>query len=221
MMLDVNTARDIIQVVILFLTYVWVVTLLGYTRAYVAHRMGDSTAAMLGYMTFDPIKHVSPFAFAMLFILRVGWGNSVPIYLSNIQGSYARLRRAIALFSDSILAFFLATVSLIMFYGMVVVYPNILVDIKLVPSIVAVLVKFLIATYSLSLFLMILNMVINLSIWLLWVFSKKSSLYNPYIFAFAIVLPTLVYFFLGTHVHILMQYLVAIVASGFYRLLGM
>ena len=44
-----------------------------------AYAMGDDTAKNAGRLSLDPMKHIDPIGFIMLFIMRFGWAKPVPI----------------------------------------------------------------------------------------------------------------------------------------------
>lgn len=50
-----------------------------FAHAYVANRLGDPTARMLGRLTLNPLKHLDPLGTLMLFIANFGWAKPVPV----------------------------------------------------------------------------------------------------------------------------------------------
>jgi Zn-dependent protease len=61
-------------------------------QAWVANRLGDPTARMMGRMTMNPVKHFDPFGMALwplLYIFRsplvLGWGKPVPMTPRNFR----------------------------------------------------------------------------------------------------------------------------------------
>ncbi len=50
-----------------------------------AYAMGDDTAKNAGRLTLDPMKHIDPIGFIMLFIMRFGWAKPVPINENNFR----------------------------------------------------------------------------------------------------------------------------------------
>ncbi|MFZ5975863.1 MAG: site-2 protease family protein [Bacillota bacterium] len=50
-----------------------------FSHAFVANRLGDDTARMMGRLTMDPIKHIDPIGFLMLLVVGWGWAKPVPI----------------------------------------------------------------------------------------------------------------------------------------------
>ncbi|MGI6172640.1 MAG: site-2 protease family protein [Christensenellales bacterium] len=54
-------------------------------HAYVAYRCGDDTAYNAGRMTLNPIRHIDPLGFLMLFIVGLGWAKPVPVNPRNFK----------------------------------------------------------------------------------------------------------------------------------------
>ena len=54
-------------------------------HAWVADRCGDPTARYLGRLTLNPIAHIDPIGFAMLFIVGFGWAKPVPVNPNNFR----------------------------------------------------------------------------------------------------------------------------------------
>ena len=50
-----------------------------FSHAYVAFRMGDPTAAALGRLTLNPLKHLDPMGTILLFFAGFGWAKPVPV----------------------------------------------------------------------------------------------------------------------------------------------
>ncbi|MDA8164710.1 MAG: site-2 protease family protein [Desulfobacteraceae bacterium] len=44
-----------------------------------AHRLGDPTAARLGRLTLNPLKHLDLLGVAAFFIMKIGWAKPVPV----------------------------------------------------------------------------------------------------------------------------------------------
>ena len=59
-------------------------------HGWVAYKMGDPTAKLLGRLTLNPIKHLDPFGSLMLLIVGFGWAKPVPINLGNIPADQRR-----------------------------------------------------------------------------------------------------------------------------------
>ena len=54
-------------------------------HAYVAYRMGDSTAKDQGRITLDPLKHLDLFGTIMILVSFIGWAKPVPINPGNFK----------------------------------------------------------------------------------------------------------------------------------------
>jgi Zn-dependent protease len=54
-------------------------------HGWVAYRMGDPTAKMMGRLSLNPLKHLDPIGTLMLFIFGFGWAKPVPINMSYIR----------------------------------------------------------------------------------------------------------------------------------------
>jgi Zn-dependent protease len=50
-----------------------------FSHAYVAYRLGDPTAASLGRLTLNPLKHLDPVGTLLLFFAGFGWAKPVPV----------------------------------------------------------------------------------------------------------------------------------------------
>jgi Zn-dependent protease len=54
-------------------------------HGWVAYKMGDPTAKLLGRLTLNPLKHLDPIGSLMLLIFGFGWAKPVPINMANIH----------------------------------------------------------------------------------------------------------------------------------------
>ncbi|HAJ27783.1 MAG TPA: hypothetical protein DCG53_11175 [Syntrophus sp. (in: bacteria)] len=54
-------------------------------HGWVASKMGDPTAKMMGRLTLNPLKHLDPIGTLMLFLVGFGWARPVPVDLGNIR----------------------------------------------------------------------------------------------------------------------------------------
>jgi Zn-dependent protease len=67
--------RIVIQLPILLIT----LTIHEFSHGYVAYLLGDDTAKRAGRLTLNPISHIDPLGFLMLFIVHIGWAKPVPV----------------------------------------------------------------------------------------------------------------------------------------------
>jgi Zn-dependent protease len=56
-----------------------------FSHGYVAWRLGDPTAKMMGRLTLNPLKHIDPIGTIALFLFRFGWAKPVPIDPRNFR----------------------------------------------------------------------------------------------------------------------------------------
>jgi Zn-dependent protease len=54
-------------------------------HGWVAFRMGDPTAKLLGRLSFNPLRHLEPIGTLMLFIFGFGWAKPVPVDFSRLR----------------------------------------------------------------------------------------------------------------------------------------
>ena len=54
-------------------------------HGWVAYRMGDPTAKLLGRLSLNPLKHLDPIGTIMLFIFGFGWAKPVPVNFNNLR----------------------------------------------------------------------------------------------------------------------------------------
>lgn len=56
-----------------------------FSHAYVANRLGDPTARLMGRLTMNPLVHLDLIGTAMLFIVHIGWAKPVPVNPNNFR----------------------------------------------------------------------------------------------------------------------------------------
>jgi Zn-dependent protease len=56
-----------------------------FSHGYVAWRLGDPTAKMMGRLTLNPLKHLDPIGTIALFLFKFGWAKPVPIDPRNFR----------------------------------------------------------------------------------------------------------------------------------------
>jgi len=74
---------EIIQLAIILAVSIWMHE---YAHAYVSYRLGDPTPKLQGRLTPNPIKHIDPIGFLMVFVAHFGRGKPVqinPLYYKN------------------------------------------------------------------------------------------------------------------------------------------
>ena len=113
------------------------------SHAWVAYKLGDSTAKIAGRVSLNPLRHLDILGTLMIFIAHFGWGKPVPFNYYNLKHP----RRDTALISiagpisNLITAFIIAIVF------------------KYIPSMPAFLLEALRAIFSLSIVLFLFNLI--------------------------------------------------------------
>lgn len=59
--------------------FLFALTVHEFAHGYVAARFGDPTAARLGRLTLNPLKHLDPIGVIAFFIMKIGWAKPVPV----------------------------------------------------------------------------------------------------------------------------------------------
>ena len=76
---------DLQTVALLAPGFVMGLTIHEFSHALVAHRLGDNTAAQLGRLTLNPLKHLDFFGSLMLVFAGFGWAKPVPVNAMNLK----------------------------------------------------------------------------------------------------------------------------------------
>lgn len=202
MFLTLSLARTLIQLLTSLITYFWLIPVLGYFRAWVAKKMGDSTPEMLGYLTLNPFVHIDMIGLAVLCIFGAGWGTQIPIYLNNIHSPFESVKRFIVLFSDALLSFLIAVftaviATVILGYS----YNQLMAFGTQPPSMMVAFGGLLMTTLKLSMFLMIIDIVNNVAAYVVWQASRRTSFYNPNVQLALMFVPLFIYIFFGQYLY--------------------
>jgi Zn-dependent protease len=81
-----NAGRDPIGFLGFIVAIVLGITVHEFMHAYVAHRLGDDTARLMGRLTLNPLAHLDLLGSLFLLLLRFGYGKPVPINEARLQG---------------------------------------------------------------------------------------------------------------------------------------
>lgn len=79
--------RDPIQFVAFVIAIVLGITVHEFMHAYVATRLGDDTARLLGRLSLNPMAHLDPFGTLLLVLAGFGYGKPVPFNESRLRSS--------------------------------------------------------------------------------------------------------------------------------------
>jgi len=63
------------------------ITVHEFMHAYVAHRLGDDTARLLGRLSLNPLAHLDPFGTLLLVLAGFGYGKPVPFNESRLRST--------------------------------------------------------------------------------------------------------------------------------------
>jgi Zn-dependent protease len=77
--------RDPIQFLAFAIAIVLGITVHEFMHAYVAHRLGDDTARLLGRLSLNPMAHLDPFGTLLLVLAGFGYGKPVPFNESRLR----------------------------------------------------------------------------------------------------------------------------------------
>lgn len=95
-------ANTVIYYLALFFAYFVVVTLAQFFKAWVALRLGDSTPAELGFLSWNPLDHVDIVGMVCLLAVGLGWASNVPINSLNIHGRHRTAKIIFAHLSETL-----------------------------------------------------------------------------------------------------------------------
>lgn len=76
--------NDPIAFVLLVIPLLYSVVIHEVAHGWVAYRMGDPTAKLMGRLSLNPIRHIDPIGALMLFLVGFGWARPVPVNINNI-----------------------------------------------------------------------------------------------------------------------------------------
>jgi Zn-dependent protease len=55
------------------------------SHGFVADKLGDKTARLMGRLTFNPLKHLDIIGTLAIFIIHIGWAKPVPVNFNNLR----------------------------------------------------------------------------------------------------------------------------------------
>jgi Zn-dependent protease len=83
--------KDPLTFVLIAVPLLYSVILHELAHGWVAWRMGDPTAKMMGRLSLNPLRHLDPVGTLMLFFVGFGWARPVPVNFANLSGSRREL----------------------------------------------------------------------------------------------------------------------------------
>jgi Zn-dependent protease len=75
----------IAEMVIFLPPLLFALTIHEFAHGWVAYKLGDPTAKLMGRLTFNPLKHIDPVGFLMFLIIKIGWAKPVPVNPLNFK----------------------------------------------------------------------------------------------------------------------------------------
>ena len=115
-MISIANLEEVFSIIILVFVYLCSITVTGYAKAWTAEFFGDDTPRQLGFLSFNPFVYFDPVGFFWLFYSRVfGWGKEIPINFLSLTPGYRWLKVAVIYFSEVVISFIIAFLSLIFF----------------------------------------------------------------------------------------------------------
>lgn len=81
-----NIVSKIVEMSVTLPAVLLAITFHEYAHGWVANRLGDPTAKLMGRLTLNPLSHLDPVGALALLIFKVGWAKPVPVnpfYLRN------------------------------------------------------------------------------------------------------------------------------------------
>ena len=82
-----RAAEDPIGFIAFVIAIVLGITVHEFMHAYVAHRLGDDTARLLGRLSLNPMAHLDPFGTLLLVLAGFGYGKPVPFNESRLRST--------------------------------------------------------------------------------------------------------------------------------------
>ena len=67
------------EIIILAPPFLFALTIHEFAHGYVANQLGDPTAANLGRLSLNPLKHLDPLGVLCFFLIKIGWAKPVPV----------------------------------------------------------------------------------------------------------------------------------------------
>jgi Zn-dependent protease len=77
--------RDPLTFVLLAIPLLYSIILHELAHGWVAFKMGDPTAKMLGRLSLNPMRHLDPVGTLALFLVGFGWAKPVPVNFANLH----------------------------------------------------------------------------------------------------------------------------------------
>ncbi len=118
-MISFKSAEFLMRIIVVLLVYFVTAPLTGYFRAWVSEKMGDSTPSQLGFLSLNPMTHISMWWVIFIIWIQTSFmhftpialGKYIPINPHHIHGKWRGLKLAVAYLSDSLMNIILGIVA--------------------------------------------------------------------------------------------------------------
>jgi len=87
-MFTLYNIQELLNLMSCLIAYLLIISPPGAFNAWVAKKMGDSTASEMGLESLNPLAHVDPVGLICLILFRIGWGQDIPVNSNAINGKY-------------------------------------------------------------------------------------------------------------------------------------
>jgi hypothetical protein len=202
--MNLNTAIiNATYYVSVILSYMILVSMVGYVRALIAKLMGDDTAEQQGFLTLNPAVHADVFGFILLVLLGIGWGRQIPVNPTNIQGRFRWLKITIAMLSGVIAYLLFAVIGLVI-VGYIMGPTNAFGTFSQTSLANAPIISILHQFIAMCIFLAAMELVINIVLLgMLFLVERNENAwqYSAYI---VLIIPILIFLMYGPQIQILL-----------------
>jgi len=195
-MFTLSNIRDILEVMTLLASYFLIISPPGAFHAWVAKKMGDSTASDMGLNSLNPLVHVDIIGLICLFIFNFGWGRQIPVNPSLIAGKNRTAKLVIASFAGIPIYLIQAIVYIfllaIIFGGTSQIFTN-----QQASSLALVARNILLFATMLSIFLAVIEFAFKGVMLLVTMLTEKNYIDSQHVWYTLLLVPILVLFVLG------------------------
>lgn len=218
-MLIHKIAQYALTLLTLLIAYIFTVAPAGYFRAWVAKKMGDSTAEDAGFLTLDPIVHTDFFGVLVLSIFGVGWGQNIPVNPNNIHGPHRTLKMICAFFSGVAIHLVFSSIALFVFLIMFDTQTAIVHD-AVISSFTLTAGRIVLSFIQLNVFLAVVSLVVNSVTFVVFHASEKYGNFPPKIHYLILFTPIILFIVFSTQIQYGIMYIITALSSILAHLFG-
>lgn len=211
-------AQYAISLITLLIAYLFTVTIAGCFRAWVAKKMGDSTAEDAGFLTLDPIVHSDFLGILLLTLFGVGWGQNIPVNPHNIHAPHRTLKMVCAFFSGVFIHLVLSSIAL---FSLSLIFEShtSLADAS-ISSFTLSTGNIITSFILLNVFLAVVSLVINTVSFIVFQASEKYGTFPTYVHYIILFLPIIIFIVFSTQIQHGIMYIIMALSSVLAHLFG-